>query len=72
MPKKGSSGKNSAASSRTAGRKDASHTAETVQEKCETCDVCCSDIVDEKEDAVLCERSCQKIYGSTATALEYL
>ena len=32
----------------------------TVQEKCETCDVCCSGIVDEKEDAVLCEGSCQK------------
>ena len=72
MPQRSSRGKASAASSKPANRRTKvpqSQKADNVHEESEICDVCCSSIVDDKEDALLCEGSCQKWFHRYCTGV---
>lgn len=61
MPQRSSRGKATAAGSKRANRRTkTTQNEDNVHEESEICDVCCSAIIDDKEDALLCEGSCQK------------
>ena len=58
MQQKGSS--NSKGTSKVTSHRGPWAPQKATSSQVETCDVCCLPIVDDKEDALLCEGACQK------------